>query len=100
MGRRQHRHRSRRPATGRSGHNRALQRSRTRSPPIHLGRFPPDESGGAVQQFVRVENPTPATNGTRRTYLLPLEGRFDTPTNAIGSTFGISPGAYKPTGQA
>lgn len=56
--------------------------------------------GGEVQQFVRVENPTPGPGGERRTYLLPVEGSFDTPTDAIGSTFGLPPGAYKPTGQA
>ncbi|MCH8076533.1 MAG: hypothetical protein IIC13_04570 [SAR324 cluster bacterium] len=56
--------------------------------------------GGRTQQIVRVENPTPGPGGERRIYLLPLDGRFETPTDAIGSTFGLPPGAYKPTAQA
>ncbi|MEE8434284.1 MAG: hypothetical protein V3S64_05800 [bacterium] len=56
--------------------------------------------GGGAQQIVRVENPTPGPGGERRIYLLPLKERFDNPTDAIGSTFGLSPGNYKPIEQA
>lgn len=53
-----------------------------------------------MQQVVRVENPTPDPDGERRVYLLPVRGRFESPTDAIGSTFGLGPGTYRPTGQA
>jgi hypothetical protein len=57
-------------------------------------------AGGAKQHVVKVLNPTPGPDGERRAYLLPLRGRFNTPTDAIGSTFGLHPGSYKPTEQA
>ena len=57
-------------------------------------------AGGARQHVVKVLNPTPGPDGWRRSYLLPLRGLFNSPTDAIGSTFGLPPGAYKPTAQA
>lgn len=54
-------------------------------------------AGEVMQQVVRVKNPTPGPDGEHRVYLLPLRGRFDSPTDAIGSTFGLMPGTYSPT---
>ena len=55
---------------------------------------------GRRQYVVKVLNPTPGPDGERRAYLIQLGGRHRTPADAIGSTFGFSPGAYKPTEQA